>query len=157
MPAYFPLFVDLSKKKILVYGAGKIATRRITGLLRYGATVTVIAPHIREEIRQLCKSNPGQLITQQRSYCMQEIQKEDTDYVLAATDNKEVNAAICQECEQKEIPVNNASDSSQCDFYFPALIEQDGLVIGVTSTDGNHRKVAQFCEQLRGKGMDTDR
>jgi len=149
MPAYFPLFVSLSHKKILVYGAGRIAARRIAGLLRYGAIVTAIAPQVRDEIRELQKNNPGQLRIEQRSYCRSEIREDEADYVLAATDSREVNQRICRECRRKGIPVNNASDSSQCDFYFPALVEQDGLVIGVTSTDGDHRKAAKFCEGLR--------
>lgn len=149
MSAYFPLFVSLCNKKILVVGAGQIAVRRIAALLRYGAAVTVIAPQVRDEIREMQKNSSGQLRIEQRAYCRGEIREDNADYVLAVTDDWEVNQTICRECRHKKIPVNNASDSSQCDFYFPALVEQDGLVIGVTSTDGNHRKVAKFCEGLR--------
>ena len=41
---YFPLFVDLRGKKILIAGAGKIAARRATALVEFGADVTVVAP-----------------------------------------------------------------------------------------------------------------
>lgn len=153
MSPYFPLFVSLSNKKILVFGAGRIAARRVAALLRYGAVVTVVAPQVRDEIRELQKNSAGQLLVEQRAYCRSEIQEDHADYVLAVTDDWEVNRMICRECRHKEIPVNNASDSGQCDFYFPALIEQDGLVIGVTSTDGDHRKVAEFCKGLRAQGI----
>lgn len=149
MSAYFPLFISLWNKKILLYGAGQIAVRRAAALLRYGAVVTVVAPQVRDEIWQMQKNSAGQLRIEQRVYCRSEIREEDADYVLAATDDQEVNQMICRECRHKGIPVNNASDSRQCDFYFPALVEQDGLVIGVTSTDGDHRKVANYCAGLR--------
>lgn len=149
MPSYFPLFVDLSNKKVLVYGAGRIAVRRTDAMLRYQAAVTVVAPQIHAKLWEMQADSCGRLIIEQRAYRRSEIREEDVDYVLAATNDKEVNAMICRECRHKEIPVNNASDSSQCDFYFPALVERDGFVIGVTGTDGDHKKLAQYCERLR--------
>ncbi len=149
MSAYFPIFLNIEKKKFLVFGAGRIASRRIRALLKYGAGVRVTAPRIHEAVMQLQKMYPGQLQTEQRVYCMGEIQNTEADFVLAATDDKKVNACIFRECRDKKIPVNNASDRSQCDFYFPALVEQDHLVAGVTSTDGDHKKAAAFSRKLR--------
>lgn len=149
MAAYFPLFVNIEHKSFCVFGAGHIAARRIQGLLRFGAVVTVIAPRVLEEIENMQSAYAGQLYIEYRSYRMGEIRDENTDYVLVATDDAAVNSSIYRECRHKEIPVNNASDRGQCDFYFPALIEQDQLVIGVTSTDGDHKKVAGFSERLR--------
>ena len=48
MAAYFPLFVNIEHKSFCVFGAGHIAARRIQGLLRFGAVVTVIAPRVLE-------------------------------------------------------------------------------------------------------------
>lgn len=149
MQPYFPLFVNLVHKKVRVYGAGKIAVRRISGLLRFGACVTVVAPCVLKELWELCTIYPGQLVVEQRLYQSGEIRKKETDFVLAATNDILVNQSICAECRRKAIFVNNASDRNQCDFYFPALVEQDGFVIGVTGTDGDHKKVAEFCAGLR--------
>lgn len=152
MQPYFPLFVNLVHTKVRVYGAGKIAVRRISGLLRFGACVIVIAPCVLKELWELREGYPGQLLVEQRSYQSGEIRKKETDFVLAATNDVQVNQNICAECRRKAIFVNNASDRNQCDFYFPALVERDGLVIGVTGTDGDHKKVAEFCAGLRGNG-----
>ena len=147
--SYFPFFMNIEQKKFCVFGGGQIAARRIQGLLRYGAIVTVAAPFLHEEILKLHQSYQQQLHIEQRAYCLGEIQNENADYVLDATNDADVNAYIYRECRHKEIPVNNASDHRQCDFYFPALIEKDDLVIGVTSIDGNHKKVAEFSKTLR--------
>lgn len=151
MPAYFPLFVNLSGKKVAVFGAGKIAARRVGALVRFGAVVTVVAPEIGAEMQQayLSQGSPKRLVIEKRSFRPSEVQKGNVDFVLAATNDRQVNADICMECRKKEVPVNNASDSTQCDFYFPALVEREQLVIGVTSADGNHKKTARFCERLR--------
>ena len=46
---YFPLFIDIEGKQILVVGAGKIALRRVQTLLQFGAHIRVIAKEIPEE------------------------------------------------------------------------------------------------------------
>lgn len=154
MQPYFPLFVNLNHKKVVVYGAGRIAIRRIRGILRFGAEVTVIAPQVRKELWELLPDYEKQLSIEQRAYQYGEIQKQDVYLVLAATDDRQVNQMISTECSQKDVMVNNASDSSQCDFYFPALVEREGLVMGVTSINGDHKKVAEFCGMLRSKGLE---
>ena len=44
---YFPLFVDLNEKQIVVVGAGTIAKRRIRTLVSFTNHLTVIAPEFR--------------------------------------------------------------------------------------------------------------
>lgn len=41
---YFPMFVDLTDKKVVVAGAGTIAKRRIRAMLEFTEHLTVIAP-----------------------------------------------------------------------------------------------------------------
>lgn len=146
--AYFPLFMNIEQKKFLVFGAGAIAARRLEGLLRFGASAAVIAPQIHEDIKKLPTRYPERLLIEQRPYLSGEISRERADYVLAAADNA-VNDAVAAECRSKAIPVNHASDRRQCDFYFPALAECNGLVIGITSTDGSHKKTARVSALLR--------
>ena len=51
--AYFPMFVQLKKKKCLVIGGGKIALRKIEVLKDFEADITVIAPEMITQIRQI--------------------------------------------------------------------------------------------------------
>ena len=53
--AYFPMFIDLTGKKILVAGGGAIALRRVRTLLRFGADIQVTAPEFCEEMKRLEK------------------------------------------------------------------------------------------------------
>ena len=43
---YFPMFVDLTGKKVLMAGGGKIALRRVKTLLSFGAIIHVTAPEL---------------------------------------------------------------------------------------------------------------
>ena len=51
--AYFPIFIEIEKKKCLVVGGGKVALRKVETLLRYDAQVHVVSREICEEIRTL--------------------------------------------------------------------------------------------------------
>ena len=44
--SYFPMFIDIEGKHILVVGAGKIALRRVQTLLQFRARIKVIAKEI---------------------------------------------------------------------------------------------------------------
>ena len=48
---YFPIFIPFENKKVLIYGGGKIAVRRVKTLLEFGADITVIAPTVEEELK----------------------------------------------------------------------------------------------------------
>ena len=53
--AYFPLFVDIKGKDVLVAGGGAVAARRVESLLSFGARVTVVAPEIDGKIETLLR------------------------------------------------------------------------------------------------------
>lgn len=51
--AFFPLFVDISEKKIVVIGGGAIATRRVKTLLPFAPQIVVVAPEVTGELEEL--------------------------------------------------------------------------------------------------------
>ena len=52
MSRQFPIFLDISNKKIYVYGAGKIASRRVMTLLDFSPCLTVVAPQASPKIME---------------------------------------------------------------------------------------------------------
>ena len=44
---FFPVFLNMQNKKVLIIGAGKIAFRKAETLLSYGAKIKVIAKDIK--------------------------------------------------------------------------------------------------------------
>lgn len=146
MNTYFPLFINIKEKKILVFGGGNIATRRIKAMLPYGACIRIIAPEISEELQQLAEQN-GNLILDYRKYKLSELQK--PDFVLAATNDEKVNQTIFRECRHKGILVNVASNRELCDFYFPGVVQQGDITVGITANGKNHKKAAEVTEQIR--------
>lgn len=146
MSTYFPLFINLKEKEILVFGGGTIATRRVKSLLPYEAMIRVAAPEISEELKQLAAEHKN-LTLEYRKYRPSELQR--PDFVLAATSDETVNNIIFRECRHKEIPVNVASDKEKCDFFFPGIVQQGDITVGITANGKNHKKAAEVTEKIR--------
>ncbi len=145
---YFPFFVDITGKQVLVAGAGTISLRRVSALLRFGAEVTVVAPEMRPEFAALqAQYGTGMLHLEQKK-CDPEFVK-TYDLVLAATDSPGTDRAIWENCKKYHVWVNVASDQTLCDFRFPALAETKELVLGITSNSGDHRTVRKVSAQIR--------
>ena len=141
---YFPVFIDLTEKKILVVGGGAIASRRVRTLKGFAGHITVQAPEISEEIRGLAGDFP---ITLREEAFYPEILSE-MDLVLAATDDRKLNGRIGELCRELGIPVNVCSRKEECDFFFPSVIQKGDLVIGINASGKNHGLVKKTRQEL---------
>ncbi len=142
----FPLFFDITDKKIIAYGAGRIATHRVETLLAFAPSLTVIAPEASEAIREA--ETAGKLTYRETCYETGGI-PDDAWMVLAATDDQAVNEAIWRECKQRGILVNVCSDRRLCDFQFPGIAFADDLVIGVNAGGTDHRLARRWTEKIQ--------
>ena len=153
---YFPMFIDLSDKKIVVVGGGNIATRRIRTLLQFTRNITAIAPKSTMELQELGKTGYVNLITRP-------VKRSDFDMaymVIAATNDRKLNDEIHRICRQEGVYVNVASDREQCDFYFPGIYMEEGLVVGITASGLDHKKArrirAEIQNALEGGAQEDD-
>ena len=144
---FFPLFVDLSDKCILVVGAGKIAARRVKTILPFAGKVKVVAIEVAAEIVGLAASSDGRLVIEQRAFDVSDL--DGAGLVLAITNDKELNAQIGTLCREKQIPVNVSHEKSLCDFYFPGVVQKDDVVIGVTASGKDHSLARSVTEKIR--------
>ena len=147
---YFPVFIDMAGRNVLIAGAGKIALRRVRTLLQFGAQIRVIAPEFCEELEELEKA--GRIHTEHRAYQPGDIQSET--FVIAATNSREVNRQIWEECRSKGIPVNTTDDRALCDFYFPSVVMTEEAVIGISSggdAPGRTKEIRRKIEETLGQ------
>ena len=105
---YFPMFVDLTQKKVTVIGAGNIAKRRIETLLSFAGTIEVIAPDACERIKELAKE--GRLVWKEKEYDREDLY--DADLVLSATNNEKVNNDVYSIISSLHGHLNVVNDST---------------------------------------------
>lgn len=132
---YFPMFVDLTDKKVVVAGAGTIAKRRIRTLVKFTDELIVVAPEVNQELKQM--QEEGKLTILKKHFEREDIY--DAALVIAATNDNKVNQEIYTACKCLGIPVNVCADKTRCDFYFPGIAENEDFVVGI-STSGREQK-----------------
>jgi siroheme synthase-like protein len=130
---YYPIFLDLAGKPVLVVGAGKVALRKVKGLLAAGAYVTVVAPRAEKEFADLA------VTMRRRAFRAADIR--GAALVFAATNKRAVNHAVARKAARLGIPVNVADSREECDFIVPARITRGSLQIAV-STGGESPRLA---------------
>lgn len=143
---FFPLFIDIKNKKILVVGGGTIATRRVKTLLNFGASIEVVSPHVTEELRKL--ENKKYIRVEYRKFISKDI--DGCILVVAATNDRETNHLIGEEAKKQSIFTSVADCKEESTFYFPAIFEDERIIGGLVSKGGNdHKRVRKTAEELR--------
>lgn len=141
---YFPLFIDISQKKIIVIGGGSVAERRVKTLLAFAEDIQVVAPELTENLYRLMEG--GQIDWTKEHYTQEVII--GADIVLAATNDAACNEAVARDCKKLGIPVNTAHKKELCDFYFPAVVVKDHVVAGITASGCSHTQARKAREQV---------
>ena len=130
----------------MVVGAGKVALRKVQGLLEAGACVTVVAPRWQPEFERL----PLQLL--RRPFEPGDLA--GATLVFSATDDRAVNHAVAEEAHRRDIAANIADAKEECDFLVPARITRGALQIAV-STGGQSPRVAAELRRTIEAAMDA--
>ncbi|WP_159714665.1 siroheme synthase CysG [Blochmannia endosymbiont of Camponotus nipponensis] len=126
---YLPLFIDLKNRPVLVVGGGIVAARKIKILQRVGAMITIIAPTLCTELKKvLFKQNISWIEKK-----FQPIMLDKVILVIVTTNNAKLNALIYQNAEKRHILINTVDDKNKCSCIFPAIIDRDPILIGISS------------------------
>lgn len=128
--------LQIEGKEAVVFGGGVIATRKVEKLVKAGARVTVIAPTLTERLMQLV--NHGEIHWEKRKFLKDDVKS--AFIVIAATNDREVNAQIYDAAKNKLINVVDRPEL--CTFHVPATVERGHLTIAI-STDGISPTVAK--------------
>src|ERR1043165_9736637 len=122
----YPVFLKLERLRILLVGAGNVALEKLNSLLSNSpkAAITVVAPGIKKEVRELLENYPSCSI-EQRSFEPNDI--ENKELIFLATDNPLLHEEIKQMVAQKGILVNVADTPELCDFYLGSIVQKGSL------------------------------
>ncbi len=145
----YPVILDLNGKACLVVGGGAVAQRKVEGLLRAGARVTVVASRVNDSIKDL--QQDGKIVLHQREFTPADL--DGKILAFGALDDPEARRSLSAEARQRGIPVNLADDPQNCDFIIPSSLTRGDLLVTV-STGGKSpalsRKLRQVLEKKIG-------
>ncbi|MDD7347236.1 MAG: NAD(P)-dependent oxidoreductase [Clostridiales bacterium] len=151
---FFPLFVDTRGKKVLVFGAGKIATRRIGTLLKFKFKVKVIGRTPTEELLDWAKA--GLVDFKRREITKRDIDQisEDLFLVVAATSSRELNKAIGIRCDRMGVYHSVADSKEECNVFFPAVRTCREVVVGIAGDGSDHNRTRMIAD-LIGESLEN--
>ncbi len=142
---YFPLFLDLINKPVLVVGGGEVASRKVEALLKAGADVTIVSPTLVDYLSGLAKEQ--QLRWIQRFYSSDIVTK-DFIQVWATTDNPDLNHQVYKDAKELGILVNVVDDKPYCDFITPSMINRGRIQIAISSGGASPVLIRNIREKL---------
>jgi uroporphyrin-III C-methyltransferase / precorrin-2 dehydrogenase / sirohydrochlorin ferrochelatase len=131
----------LAGKKVVVVGGGTVAQRRLPLLIASGADVEVISRSVTRAVEAM----EGIILS------VREYRDGDLDgawYVIAATDDPQVNAAVVAEAERRRIFCVRADVAVEGTAVTPASFGYAGLSVGVLA-GGEHRRSAAIRSAIR--------
>ncbi len=135
---YYPLFLDIARRRCVVVGGGSVAERKVGRLLACGASVEVVGASLTPALAAL--KEEGRIVHRAADY--HEDRLRGAVLVIGATDNAAVNERIARDARAQGIPVNIVDDPARCDFILPAVVERGDLAIAV-STGGKSPALAK--------------
>lgn len=140
--------IDLKNKNIKIIGGGRVALRKATNFLQFGAKVTIIALKINEEFYNLEKQNNNLKIIKD-SYNKEYLK--DAFLVIAATCNRKVNNHIYNYCQGNHILCNIVDSIKESSFIVPSIVKRGDLVIGVSTTGKSPNLASKIKKELELK------
>jgi precorrin-2 dehydrogenase/sirohydrochlorin ferrochelatase len=144
---YYPVYVDLSGKWILIIGGGRVAKRKIETLLEFGANIKIIAKDILPDIQRYIDKGVIRLSGLQ----FHESALNDVFMVIAATDDKALNSRIGRIAKSKGLLVNVVDQPEDCSFFVPSIIKRGDLVIAISTSGKSPAMAKAIREKLEGE------
>lgn len=139
LPVY-PASLLLEGRPCLVVGGGRVAVRKVEGLLAAGAVVTVVAPLIDDRLASM----PVHL--ERRRYRRGEV----SHYRLAftATGLREVDRMVFDDGESAGVFVNAADDRASCSFHVPSAVRRGAVTVAVSTGGASPALAAWLCARI---------
>lgn len=138
MSHYYPIYVELQNKPVLIVGGGIVAFRKVKTLLDHGTIVRIVSPKLLPELKDLVDF--VRCFWDEKEYSPGDIQ--DAILVFSCTEKEEVNAEVSKNANEAYRLINVVDDPEKCTFIVPSILERGDLNIAV-STSGSSPIVAR--------------
>jgi siroheme synthase-like protein len=135
---YYPIYLDLEDRTVLVVGGGAVAEGKVAQLAEAGARVRLVSPTLTARLSELA----GRGMIEHRRGRFVESDLDGVSLVISATESQEVNEAVAQAAAARHLLCNVVDQPALCNFITPALVTRGRLQISI-STGGGSPALAQ--------------
>lgn len=139
---YFPIFLDLRGRRVLLVGGTGAAAAKARLLVRAGAAVTAVATVLDPDLAALARD--GAVAWERRPF-----EPEMLDGAVIAIDGAGepgLTARVRAAAAERNVPVNVVDVPEACDFQVPAILDRPPVVVAI-STGGAAPALARVIRQ----------
>jgi siroheme synthase-like protein len=122
---FLPIFMDVSRCRVLVIGGGTVAEQKLNYLLKFTKKISVLSRAFNDGVLSLGVE------CIRADYASQHLQ--GAGLVYACTNNRATNKKIKLDAEKLKIPVNVVDDPALCDFITPAVHASHNFCVAVST------------------------
>jgi siroheme synthase-like protein len=142
MSDYYPVFLNLKGKKVLLFGGGEVALRKARMLRRSGARLIVVSREASARFLKFVRRygievHEGSFIPEDLSGVF---------LIVSATNDPDFNRGVYERSERAGIFVNVVDDPKHCTFIAPSIVKRGSLQIAI-STGGASPLLAKELRQ----------
>jgi siroheme synthase-like protein len=141
---YYPVYLNLTDRRVVVVGGGVVAERKIESLLDTGASIRVISPEVTARILTLAAERRIDL--QRRRY--QSGDCTGSALVFSATDDPEISNAVFEDGRKAGALVNTADQPAFCDFIMPAVVRRGDISIAISTSGASPGLAARLRRKI---------
>lgn len=142
--SFYPVNLQIDNRLCVVVGGGRVALRKVLGLLETKARIRVISPTVEPELRVLSRS--GKIEWLPRGYAEGDLR--GAFLVFAATNNREVQSLVEIEAAKSSSIINIVDDPGASDFHVPAHFRRGKMLITISTGGGSPALAKKIREQL---------
>ncbi len=125
---YYPAFLNLKGRKVLLFGAGEVALRKARTLKQAGADLIVMSRDFSKPFLKFANRNR---IKMKRGSVFPKL--DHVSLVVVATSDQVFNRAVYKRYEQKGVFVNVVDDPKHSTFIVPSILKRGSLQIAIST------------------------
>ena len=147
--SYFPIYMNIKNEdRVLLIGGGKVALQKLKVLIDNQINIHLVAEQVDLSIYEYLSGyeNSETAVEMELAEYREELLSDDYSFVIAATNDRELNSRIAAASKDRNIPVNVVDDPELSTFIFPSIIKRGDLVIGISSS-GKAPAVTQYYKE----------
>ena len=138
---FLPISINVTDKKILIIGGGRIANHKIGFIQQFTKNITVIGKEIIEEVK-----------AHDITWIEKEYESSDLNgcfLVYACTNIIELNLQVKNDAEKLGILCNVVDNPKLCDFVSPAIYKRGIYTVAVGSNAQNVYKSIEIRNKIK--------
>src|SRR4051812_27552569 len=157
---YYPLFLDVVQKPVLVVGGGAVALRKTKSLVECAARVTVVSPEIKADFEKM--TDVERIVA---PYAATHMARKMWRLVFAATNVPEVNATVMRHAGAAGIFCCRADEPEEGDFTSGANVHigatrradgrgveaagpVGGIIVAIATNGASPVLAARLCKEI---------